>query len=173
MDVNGGNAEKSRSSPDHIWLRTEVFTIGEVAQILAIPQTRVKNWTIGRPLWIIPTVRMAAGKGSRNLYSIRDVYAIAVANHLIEDGFTTDAIRRLLGLDWWKEGGLGPLLRKNIFITANRREGWLAPTFHIGLTSWRDCARREKGAVSKYILDVGSLMRLVDKKAAKLRRRRK
>jgi MerR HTH family regulatory protein len=149
--------------------QSDVFTLGEVAEVLRVPLTRVKNWTIGRPLRIIPTVRVAAGKGSRNLYSIKDVYAIALANHLSEDGFTTKAIKRILALGYWK--GDRPLLLKGLHITADRREGRLVPNYYVGRHSWRYCARREKDVISKYILDVGSLLRLVDRRAATLRRR--
>jgi hypothetical protein len=151
-------------------LLLQVFTLGEVSEILRAPKTRIKNWTIGRPLKIIPTVRIAEGKGSRNLYSVTDVYAIALANRLSEDGFTMTAIKWILAFARGGRRGLESFLSKRLFLTVSRSQGELMTGVHIGERSWRYPARREKGIISKYILDVGSLMREVDKRVAKIRR---
>src|SRR5437762_201021 len=76
----------------------QVFTLGEVAAILQLPKSRVKNWTIGRPLKIIPKVLAAKGTGSRNLYSIEDVYVMGFIKQLSEDGFSSKTIKQLLAL---------------------------------------------------------------------------
>ena len=79
---------------------TTVFMLQEVAEILGMPKSRVKNWTIGRPLRIPPSIQ-AHGTGSRNLYGRRDLYSIAIANQLSIDGLTPEAIQNVLD-------GLGP-----------------------------------------------------------------
>lgn len=80
--------------------RNGPFTVGEVAKIVGIPVSRAKNWTIGRPFWILPQVSSARGTGSRSLYSIVDVYRMAFAAELSKDGFSPEAIKRsLLNVD--------------------------------------------------------------------------
>jgi DNA-binding transcriptional MerR regulator len=73
-----------------------VFTVAEAATILGMPESRIKNWTNGRPLRIIPSVRPAEGTGSRNLYSKTDLYTFAVANQLKKDGFSLKKIEDAL-----------------------------------------------------------------------------
>jgi len=95
-----------------------VFELSEMAQVLGMPLTKARNWTIGRPLSIPASVRTATGTGSRNLYSIEDVYLMALANEFSKAGFAAKAIGRLLEavdakklaeMDWltvWRAGSL-------------------------------------------------------------------
>src|SRR5450755_3901247 len=55
-----------------------LFMQSEAANILGLPNSLVKNWTIGRPLEINPSIA-ARGTGSRNLYDQRDLYRLAIA----------------------------------------------------------------------------------------------
>lgn len=70
----------------------ETFTRGEVAWILQMPEAKVKNWTIGRPLKLSPSIRTAKGTGSRNLYNIEDLYTMAVANELSKGGMALELV---------------------------------------------------------------------------------
>ena len=70
----------------------DVFTLGEVAKVLSVPSSRIKNWTIGRPFHVAPSIVTGRGKGSRNLYSLEDVYFFALLNRLDGDGLSTDLI---------------------------------------------------------------------------------
>ena len=72
------------------------FEISEVALMLGMPQTRVKNWTIGRPLAIKPSVRRAKGTGKRNLYGSAEVFLMALAQHLASDGFGMEAVEEVI-----------------------------------------------------------------------------
>lgn len=71
------------------------FQQGEVARILGMSVSQVKNWTIGRPLRVRPSVK-ARGKGSRNLYDVEDVYRMGLAKRLVDDGILTAAVARIL-----------------------------------------------------------------------------
>jgi DNA-binding transcriptional MerR regulator len=73
----------------------KVFFQSEVAALLGLPDSLVKNWTIGRPLRITPQ-RSAAGSGTRNLYGEEDLYRFAVAKKLSMDGFASPAIQSIL-----------------------------------------------------------------------------
>lgn len=73
-----------------------IFELSEVAELLHLPASRVKNWTIGRPLTITPSVRPASGTGSRNLYSTDDVYLFALAEDLNEFGLVPRITQQVL-----------------------------------------------------------------------------
>ena len=70
----------------------ETFTRSEVAFILGMPEAKVKNWTIGRPLKLTPSVRTARGTGTRNLYDLGDVYTMGLANELSKAGVSLDLV---------------------------------------------------------------------------------
>jgi DNA-binding transcriptional MerR regulator len=73
-----------------------VFGFSEVAEIVGMPKALAKNWTVGRPLKLTPSVKDSGGTGSRNLYSVGDVYRMAFVNELWRAGFTLKAIQRVL-----------------------------------------------------------------------------
>lgn len=74
----------------------QVFEISEVATILGMPVSKVKNWTIGRPLKIKPSVRVAKGRGKRNLYGRKEVFLFGLARHLSEDGLDVGVINEII-----------------------------------------------------------------------------
>jgi hypothetical protein len=74
----------------------EIFELGEIAKVLGMSITKVKNWTIGRPLTIEASIRTATGQGSRNLFSLEDVYLMGVANELSRAGMAAAAIGKVL-----------------------------------------------------------------------------
>lgn len=77
--------------------QTILFTTSEAAAILGMSPSQIKNWTNGRPLKIVPSFRVAEGTGSRNLYSVADLYAFAVASRLRKDGIAIWMIQQILG----------------------------------------------------------------------------
>jgi hypothetical protein len=95
-----------------------VFELSEMTTLLGMSQTKAKNWTAGRPFKIPASAHAATGTGSRNLYSIEDVYLMGFANEFSKAGFAAMAIGRLLeavdakrlaGMDWvtvWRAGTL-------------------------------------------------------------------
>ena len=72
------------------------FELSDVADLLQLSISTVKNWTIGRPLSIKPSIRASQGKGSRNLYSREDVYVLALAAQLSRDGFAIKTVQEVL-----------------------------------------------------------------------------
>jgi len=95
-----------------------VFELSEMTTLLGMSQIKAKNWTAGRPFKMPASVRTATGTGSRNLYSIEDVYLMGLANEFSKAGFAAKAIGRLLEaveakqlaeIDWltvWRAGTL-------------------------------------------------------------------
>jgi hypothetical protein len=72
------------------------FEFREMISILGMSASRAKNWTVGRPFKLEPSIRTASGQGSRNLYSLEDVYLMGVANDLSHAGMAAGAIGELV-----------------------------------------------------------------------------
>ena len=92
-------------------MTVQIYELADVAAILGIEKSRVKNWTIGRPFSVQPSVRASFGKGSRNLFSRNDVYCFALVQRLVEAGTPVAAIQKMLDAvkphlardDFWKD----------------------------------------------------------------------
>src|SRR5437868_13693562 len=74
----------------------QIFELSEVAELLRLSRSTVKNWTIGRPLSIKPSIRASRGKGSRNLYSRDDACVLALAAQLSRNGFALKTVQSVL-----------------------------------------------------------------------------
>ena len=70
----------------------DLFGTKQAAQILGVPDWRIKNFSEGAAYQLPPSVRVGSGRGSRRLYSVSDLYRLAVANELVGCGFTPEAI---------------------------------------------------------------------------------
>ena len=73
-----------------------VYGLSQVAELVGLRESTVKNWTFGRPLAIAPSVSTGGGKGSRSLYSLYDVYRFAVARELVKAGFAPSKIQTVI-----------------------------------------------------------------------------
>jgi hypothetical protein len=77
----------------------QVFELAEMAEILDLPLTKAKNWTNERTgLVIEPSIRKATGTGSRNLYSLDDLYLMGIAREFSHAGFAPTAIAKVLDI---------------------------------------------------------------------------
>ncbi len=137
----------------------EIFELGEIAKVLGMPVTKVKNWTIGRPLKIEPSVKTASGHGSRNLFSLEDVYLIGVANELSKAGMAAKAIGKLVDAVKTKfPNGIGGV--DTMFVSRGSK------------LSYRIETREERvpaDATVRFTICVGALRASIDREVAKLR----
>jgi len=78
----------------------QIYELADVAAILGIAKSRVKNWTIGRPFSLRPSVRASFGKGSRNLFGENDLYCFALIQRLSDVGAPVAAIQSILDKQW-------------------------------------------------------------------------
>jgi hypothetical protein len=79
-----------------VLMSTRVFELPEMAKILDIPFAKAKNWTNERTgLVIKPSVRPAGGTGKSGLYSVQDLYLMAIAREFSKAGFAANAIGKL------------------------------------------------------------------------------
>jgi hypothetical protein len=74
----------------------QTFEFREMIDVLGTSATKAKNWTAGRPFKLEPSIRTATGQGSRNLYSLEDVYLMGVANELSHAGMAAAAIGKVM-----------------------------------------------------------------------------
>src|SRR3989454_774268 len=138
-------------------LLMEIFELAEMAKVLGIPLTKARNWTIGRPLSIPASVRSATGTGSRNLYSIEDVYLMGLANEFSKAGFAAKAIGRLL------EAVDAERLAEVEWLTV-WRAGSLKFYIHEGK------ANPPEGVMLWQTVNVGRLVKLIDRAVERLRK---
>ena len=134
-----------------------VFELAEMAEVLGMPLTKARNWTIGRPLSIPASVRTATGTGSRNLYSIDDVYLMGLANEFSKAGFAAKAIGRLVETVDAKQ------LAEAEWLTV-WRAGSLKFYVHEGKTP------PPEGVLLWHTVNVGRLVKLIDKAVEKRRK---
>jgi hypothetical protein len=90
-------------------LRSELYGTSQVAEILGIPEWRVKNFSEGVAYRLPPTHQVGTGRGSRRLYGWEDIFRIALADHLVACGFTPEAVGR--AVREVPESALGPYLK--------------------------------------------------------------
>jgi len=72
--------------------QAELYGTKQVAEILSIPEWRVKNFSEGAAYGLPPALRVGSGRGSRRLYGWGDIFRIAIAEHLVAFGFTAEAV---------------------------------------------------------------------------------
>jgi hypothetical protein len=88
--------------------RAELYGTAQVAEILSVPEWRVKNFSEGAAYGLPPAHRVGRGRGSRRLYGWADIFRIAIADHLVAFGFTAEVVGR--AIREIPESALGPYL---------------------------------------------------------------
>ena len=63
----------------------EPFTTFDISKILDLKIDLQKDWM--KRGYIEPSIQKATGQGTKNLFSIEDIYLIALFQHLVELGF--------------------------------------------------------------------------------------
>lgn len=143
-----------------------VFQIADVADILELPKTTVKNWTIGRPLKIEPSVRAGRGAGESNLYGLTDVFLMAVAAQLNRDGFRHSAIEEVLTTVRPKAGSLGKAFTQLLISSPGRK-------LHIKLIHrTEELPMPQTSEIGRYVLNLERLIDRVQLRVEELSARR-
>ena len=74
-----------------------ILQLPEMADILDIEIAKAKNWTNGRTGLIIkPSIRESTGTGKSDLYSLEDLYLMALASEFSKAGVAAKAIGKLV-----------------------------------------------------------------------------
>ena len=133
--------------------KLQVFELPQLAKILGLDLTKVKNWTNGRTKLVIePSIQKATGTGTRNLFSLEDVYLMGVARELSRAGFAAQAISRLLEAIRPELGSYG----RNSVVTFRR----LKPGGPFHLATGR--TKPDERATLWHVFEVGEVLRAID-----------
>lgn len=73
---------------------TRVFEAADIEKITGINRPRLQQWL--EKGFIAPSLQAASGPGTRNIYSIQDVYKIAGIKKIIEFGLTREKAAHLV-----------------------------------------------------------------------------
>lgn len=173
----------------------QVFQTAEVAAAVGVPEWRIIKFVEGKEYRIQPSVSRAKGTGTRRLYSVFDIYEIAIANQLLGDGFRPAVIGHVIdrGLrspleatlawdgktkNWFKEWYMKKLVKERkdrvLMLSFERDEmveGQVSLT--VAVKSPRQLARIGKGETNCYFLWLDRLLNQIDERIWGKKRRRK
>jgi hypothetical protein len=72
------------------------FGTGEVAEILEVPIWRLQKFLDSPSYQLSPEGRLGRGRGWRRMFSIEDIYRIAIAARMVSDGFAAPFVGSIL-----------------------------------------------------------------------------
>ncbi len=75
---------------------SHIFRASDVTQILGMEKWRLEKFLTGKQYQISPSGHIGSGKGSWRLFSHEDLYRLAIANQMVEDGFTAKFVNKIL-----------------------------------------------------------------------------
>ena len=140
------------------------FELSDFKRLLGMPLTKAKNWTIGRPITICPSIRAAYGKGSRNFFSLEDVYLMGLAYELSKAGMAAMAIVKVLDAVKKKLAGK---LGKVDMISVWRASGKL--TFEVR----KGATQPPEGVVVWQTVNAGAMIKRIEARLIQPKRRPK
>jgi hypothetical protein len=74
----------------------EGFPAGEVATILGVPMWRLQKFIDSPQYKFSPEGKLGKGQGSRRVFTREDIYRVALAARLVEDGFAAKFVGSIL-----------------------------------------------------------------------------
>jgi len=93
------------------------FTAGEASKLTGVPYDRLDYWA--RSGFLKPGVTGAKGKGSRRLYSFRDLVALRTAKELREMGVPLQTLRKVVGYLRRVKGLENPLSEARLVVSGS------------------------------------------------------
>jgi len=91
------------------------FTAGEASKLTGIPYDRLDYWA--RSGFLKPGVTGAKGKGSRRLYSFRDLVALRTVRELRDMGVPLQTLRKVIGFLRRVKGLESPLAEARLVVS--------------------------------------------------------
>lgn len=80
-----------------------IFRAGDVTELLGIERWRLEKFLTGTQFKLSPSGHLGTGKGSWRLFSQADLYRLAIASQMVEDGFTAKFVSMVLEGIWENE----------------------------------------------------------------------
>ena len=91
---------KNQESADDFFrtseLPTHIFRAGDVGRILDIEKWRLEKFLTGKQYKLSPSGHIGKGRGSWRLFSHQDLYRLALAKFMVNDGFTAPFVSTIL-----------------------------------------------------------------------------
>jgi hypothetical protein len=90
---------KKRLSPDFFQtpeLPVHIFRASDVTGILGIEKWRLEKFLTGTQYKLSPSGHIGKGKGSWRLFSHHDLFRLATASRMVDDGFTVKLVSTVL-----------------------------------------------------------------------------
>jgi hypothetical protein len=84
-------------------IETHIFRASDVTRILGIEKWRLEKFLTGKQFRLSPSGHIGEGKGSWRLFNHQDLYRLAIATRLVEDGFTAKFVSMVLQEIWDSE----------------------------------------------------------------------
>ncbi|HLM99868.1 MAG TPA: hypothetical protein VK335_11325 [Bryobacteraceae bacterium] len=138
----------------------DAFELAEMTKVLDMSPIKAKNWTSDRPFKIPASIHTSTGTGSRNLYSIEDVYLMGLANEFSKTGFAAIAIGKLLAvIDATK-------LAKMDWLTVYRTGKGEEKKFHMR----EGKVQPPEGVLLWQTVNVGGMVERIDKAVERMRK---
>ena len=92
--------KKATQSADDLFptsvLPTHIFRAGDVGQILGIEKWRLEKFLTGKQYRLTPSGHLGQGRKPWRIFSHKDLYRLAIANRMVEDGFTAKFVSMVL-----------------------------------------------------------------------------
>ena len=151
----------------------EIFGLADVLRITGLPRETLRNWSVGRGVGLRPSLSPARGTGSRNLYSTTDLYALAVAKQMADDGLRAEVIRKVVAS---RPDFLEKLTTRSALLIANRAAPGRKPQICVEFygpfpAETVTGIAQDEGLAGYYVLDIERLRQRVDAQVAQLRRK--
>jgi len=77
-------------------LPTHIFRAGDVEEILGIERWRLAKFLTGKQYRLSPSAQIGRGPKPWRIFSHQDLYRLAIANRMVEDGFTAKFVSMVL-----------------------------------------------------------------------------
>jgi hypothetical protein len=88
-----GKSEDVFSTPE---LPSHIFRASDITRILGIEKWRLEKFLTGKQYRLSPSGHIGTGRGSWRLFSHEDLYRLAIASRMVEDGFTAKFVSIVL-----------------------------------------------------------------------------
>ena len=72
------------------------FGAKKVETITGVKRTRLQQWMDKK--YFQPSINIASGPGTRNLYSLYDIYRITAFKHIVDSGLSRDKAAQIVNL---------------------------------------------------------------------------
>jgi hypothetical protein len=147
------------------------FGTGEVAQMLGLPIWRLQKFLDSPQYNLSPEGQLGSGHGSRRVFTSDDIFRIAIAARMVQDGFAAKFVGSILelieDLDLsWSHDQEGEVVPPPAFLTLKRGDKGPVPKL---FNSTRPPIAGEKDS-PYYVLNLHELKLEVEQRIARLKK---